>query len=556
MQESELVERHKQELEKLSLESKYVEELLCVNFRCLSLRYGESKLSFYIPDCRDQLYAILSGNQKKLSGRSEDFCIYFGCVVKLPHPYYSKLIERPGKQFVDFSRHIICPSKHKVDTNIDGILPGLMGSIVSTYTSDDKCLVPGMAMIKDQTLAFYISGYTQEGYRWDQTPQSTNSFQSNVVSKFIQADCKYFHIDIKNLFSAQDSNGNTALFFPFLTIVLDGSENLGRISTVAKKYRNCIHYLRTLGIISELIMLGCDVNHCNIFEMSPLVYWVYQCVPLKYIEFLIKCGASLSCPFLDTSKIDLITILKISPFKNENYPELLEFLSSRYKMKSIEPIVLFQSIFYHNISYNASIKDLENVKTGFSIHAADCYAAFFQGSGSNLKGNDLARLRFLTGAHGLRPIRNRLVRYLVSNEWKKREIVEIDYHIKFKHCLIELIKRYNYGYKYTAEGFIEWYERGGPDMSRRINLRFGIICAHYIYENYDRGFGMISKYKTKEFKGFPFIYSHITPYLDKLYDEGGLKYTDESSRKKGFRKISRKREWEVINTEIDLKKYF
>lgn len=43
-----------------------------------------------------------------------------------------------------------------------------------------------------------------------------------------------------------------------------------------------------------------------------------------------------------------------------------------------------------------------------------CHAAFFEGSGLRRGTNDkLCRLRHLTGAHGLRPIRVRLVAYLV-----------------------------------------------------------------------------------------------------------------------------------------------
>jgi hypothetical protein len=50
-----------------------------------------------------------------------------------------------------------------------------------------------------------------------------------------------------------------------------------------------------------------------------------------------------------------------------------------------------------------------------------CWVAFFGGSGtSTVRGNDdeprLVRARFLTGAHGLRPIRNRLVGYLVERK--------------------------------------------------------------------------------------------------------------------------------------------
>jgi len=42
------------------------------------------------------------------------------------------------------------------------------------------------------------------------------------------------------------------------------------------------------------------------------------------------------------------------------------------------------------------------------------YAAIFQGSGTRVTSAELVRVRFLTGAHGLRPIRNRIVQYLAS----------------------------------------------------------------------------------------------------------------------------------------------
>jgi hypothetical protein len=48
-----------------------------------------------------------------------------------------------------------------------------------------------------------------------------------------------------------------------------------------------------------------------------------------------------------------------------------------------------------------------------SHDSSACYASFFLGSGSREDGK-LARLRRLTGAHGLRPIRVRLVGYLVT----------------------------------------------------------------------------------------------------------------------------------------------
>ena len=48
--------------------------------------------------------------------------------------------------------------------------------------------------------------------------------------------------------------------------------------------------------------------------------------------------------------------------------------------------------------------------------ARACFAALFEGSGSRLGSGEgrLVRVRYLTGAHGLRPIRVRLVAYLVA----------------------------------------------------------------------------------------------------------------------------------------------
>jgi len=56
----------------------------------------------------------------------------------------------------------------------------------------------------------------------------------------------------------------------------------------------------------------------------------------------------------------------------------------------------------------------------YDFHA--CYEAFYKGSG-RIEDGDFVRLRFLTGAHGLRPIRVRLVSYLVAAPRTVRAVV-------------------------------------------------------------------------------------------------------------------------------------
>ena len=54
--------------------------------------------------------------------------------------------------------------------------------------------------------------------------------------------------------------------------------------------------------------------------------------------------------------------------------------------------------------------------------ARACYATFYQGSGWT--GEELVRVRFLTNVHGLRPIRVRLVAYIVTKGARSRELIQ------------------------------------------------------------------------------------------------------------------------------------
>ena len=60
------------------------------------------------------------------------------------------------------------------------------------------------------------------------------------------------------------------------------------------------------------------------------------------------------------------------------------------------------------------------------------YVAFFQGSGTNLSFTDLCKVRFLTGAYGLTPIRRRLINYLVDNLFT-RKLEQNILNNKYKH---------------------------------------------------------------------------------------------------------------------------
>ena len=51
------------------------------------------------------------------------------------------------------------------------------------------------------------------------------------------------------------------------------------------------------------------------------------------------------------------------------------------------------------------------------------FVAIYLGSGTSTKKHDLCNVRFLTGAHGLRPIRIRLCNYLVFNKTNYRKAI-------------------------------------------------------------------------------------------------------------------------------------
>jgi len=407
----------------------------------------------------------------------------------------------------------------QMNPDVDGILPGICAYFPNTtgrYPSQiekhpditGNIKIPGMSDCPGQSLLYYVSGYAQ---------QYTTQVPSLIILEAIKK------MDEGNMSSMcyADINGNTPLFFPSIIIYVNLWDH-GYIDRKGQTYNNLKHYLRTFPVICELIKYGCDINHTNNYGMSPLLYWVYQCVPVKYINFLIVCGANLSCPFLVENNVNLIDLLHSSPFKNENFDEILGFLTLQYTLIYKNPINMFKLIcadkpIYatpseQNFCINTSLKKYTEIAGG-------CYAAFFGGTGcSIIDGNELVRIRFLTGAHGLRPIRKRLIEYLVSDEERKEEKKKINIRFKFNECLIELCKR-----QYC--GLYDPLKRSGRYNEERTELRLKIEFAYYIYEKYDEDGVCINDPEKKLIEKYKYFSIYI--YSQILYDKKIINYRKE-----------------------------
>jgi hypothetical protein len=119
------------------------------------------------------------------------------------------------------------------------------------------------------------------------------------------------------------------------------------------------------------------------------------------------------------------------------YPEyfqLYQFIprrSQKYKIDSVSDLITYveENVFKDNKDYELNSgclkllkkpirEKLEEFYMTCTTDALACFTAFFDGSGARpiySEELELTRVRYLTGAHGLRPIRTRLVAYLVQN---------------------------------------------------------------------------------------------------------------------------------------------
>jgi len=419
----------------------------------------------------------------------------------------------------------------QMNPDVDGILPGVCAyfpNMTGRYpsqiekhpdiTGNHPIKIPGMSDCPGQSLLYYVSGYAQQ-------QQYTTQVPSLII---LEAFKKRDEGNMSSLCYA-DINGNTPLFFPSIIIYVNLRDH-GYIDREGQTYNNLKHYLRTFPVICELIKYGCDINHINNYGMSPLLYWVYQCVPVKYINFLIVCGANLSCPFLVENNVNLIDLLHSSPFKNENFDEILGFLTLQYTLIYKNPINMFKLICADKPVYATPSEQnfcISNSLKKYTEIAKGCYAAFFGGTGcSIIDGNELVRIRFLTGAHGLRPIRKRLIEYLVSDEERKEEKKKINIRFKFNECLIELYKR-QYSGLYDPLSLYDPLKHSGQYNEKRTILRLQIVFAYYIYEKYDEDGLCINDPGKKLIKKYKYKYMEIHDYSQILYDKKIINYCKE-----------------------------
>jgi len=418
--------------------------------------------------------ALISGNRRKLFSYANDVVFDENFDINMKLSRYI-LNTNPKTQYETFDMKYEYHRRNVINDS-DGILPGLLMYKYNSYIKRDQVLQsPGLSLCSGIGIGHIITGYLEIPSNIEPTP-------SNMVIEVVKAACKksvFGKNNIKDILGAVDINGNTGLYFVYLNCRYFTHE----YDTDGKSYyfTRTKHYLRTIHILYELIKNGCNVNHINKYGMSPLVYWVYQCVPVKYIRFLIDNGAVLSCPFLEENRINLIDLLDSSPFKNEeNYKDVRELLFLESKEKILKPYQCFDSIISNSFIRNRNkfgfINTLPDFKSVLEIYVCkdmlSCYAAFFNGTGYCKKTDDLARVRMLTGSHGLRPIRNRLVKYLVINSATIHEIIHC---CMFNKCINELNIISQYGFKKFKNHCDKYQEKM---LIKRENKRLLISFAY------------------------------------------------------------------------------
>jgi hypothetical protein len=144
----------------------------------------------------------------------------------------------------------------------------------------------------------------------------------------------------------------------------------------------------------------------------------------------------------------------------------------------------------------------------------------------------------------LRPIRKRLIEYLVSDKERKEEKEKINFRFKFNECLIELYKR-----QYC--GLYDPLKRSGQYNEKRTELRLKIEFAYYIYEKYDEDGVCINDPEKKLIEKDKYL--EIYRYSQILYDKKIINYRKEVrymtyDRKKKLVELS-------VYTEVELSVY-